>query len=467
MQLDLGVVQLIDRVSKNERLDLQLAALRLLFNLSFDGGCKRYICENGFLCWIVECLNFEHTQEFALKILYNLSSDSDYRSQIAYTEAPGKIIQLTINFPERLIPPEIVAVAINMANNFHSLMQFCEGTNFTALIKRAHRTFDPLLMKLIHKMLVCLSKSISRNPGEKAIHQITIRLKKSIHEIIGMCKRADSSEFLVEALGALGNMHVLGYNPKPSSNSLPIPVFTYHELVSQYKLIDFFTKLLNASQVDDDIFLHVIMIISCFAADGKAAQQFSESKLLNIVCQNVVKKIDDEEICLQSSFMIFRLLLDETAMQKICLDKSCIEILQILISDANSQINSICQQCLDIVQEYGYNIDQPESSDKLTSELNVDVQSDDWLNQIRESKFAAHNSEWIECITELLNNDDEIDFNSVTGDSPHSLARKRQFNEQVVNWQDSRSDLEETANSTWRNVHYMSDFSSDDSPAVM
>ena len=105
-------------------------------------------------------------------------------------------------------------------------------------------------------------------------------------------------------------------------------------------------------------------------------------------------------------------------------------------------------------------------------QLSVNLQTDDWLNQIRESKFAAHNSEWIECITELVNSNEDIDVTSINGDSPHSLAKKRQFemndeNEHILGWKESRSDLEETANSTWRNVHYMSDFSSEDSPSSM
>ena len=112
---------------KNTRSDLELSIIRLLFNLSFDIRGKQQICECGLLNWFVQCLHQQHTQEFAVKCLYNLSIIDEYKSQICYTETVVIIIEMMIDFQDRLIPSEIIALGINLSTCQRAIDIICDG----------------------------------------------------------------------------------------------------------------------------------------------------------------------------------------------------------------------------------------------------------------------------------------------------------------------------------------------------
>merc|ERR1719333_910240 len=99
------------------RHDVSLSLIRLLFQLSFSAECAQQICDCGLLQWLVQCLHLEHTQEFAIKCLYNLSVVDEHRSQICYTNAVAIVVEMIIDFEERLVPPQLMALAINLATS--------------------------------------------------------------------------------------------------------------------------------------------------------------------------------------------------------------------------------------------------------------------------------------------------------------------------------------------------------------
>ena len=128
--LEMGIIRVLSDTihgdGETTRSDVELSIIRLLLNLSFDLECKSQICECGLLQWLVQCLHLEHTQEFAIKCLYNLSVVDEYRSQICYTNAVPIVVEMIIDFEERLVPPEIMALAINLATSQRAIAILCD-----------------------------------------------------------------------------------------------------------------------------------------------------------------------------------------------------------------------------------------------------------------------------------------------------------------------------------------------------
>ena len=65
-----------------------------------------------------------------------------------------------LNYPERLIPVEVMALGINLTTCTRTIEVICEQQFLTLLVKRVQRTFDPLLMKLIHNIATCNAQQV-------------------------------------------------------------------------------------------------------------------------------------------------------------------------------------------------------------------------------------------------------------------------------------------------------------------
>ncbi len=106
--IEMGIVNILFNIVNNnkdciQRPDVELAVIRLLFNLSFDMKCKQQICDSGLLLWLNKCLHMEHTQEFAVKCLYNLSIIDEFKSKICYTNSVIIIIEMIIDYGSNVL----------------------------------------------------------------------------------------------------------------------------------------------------------------------------------------------------------------------------------------------------------------------------------------------------------------------------------------------------------------------------
>lgn len=92
-----------------------------------------------------------------------------------------------------------------------------------------------------------------------------------------MAKSCESQEFLVEVLGTISNLSYQG----------TAEIVPYHELIMQYNMLDWFTKLLAHTMMEDDLLVSIIMVIGCFAATAKSCALFAEPRLLRLlVCDH-------------------------------------------------------------------------------------------------------------------------------------------------------------------------------------
>ncbi len=181
-------------------------------------------------------------------------------------------------------PSELVALAINMATCQRVVEQICDPQIISQLVKRVHRTFDPLLMKFIHNITsICTME-----------HRLLF--KKYLHEFAGMMTHNNSPDFIVEVLGTLGN---LSFPPPPLSEEDPestaaeepsdsmeigVGVVRYNEIITRHHIVDYFISLLSSELCEDDILLQLIIVIGTFCNDEKSASCLGDDHLLSLLC---------------------------------------------------------------------------------------------------------------------------------------------------------------------------------------
>ena len=61
-------------------------------------------------------------------------------------------MQMILHHPEELVEPEVVALGINLACHPLNAQQMVRGPGLKLLVKRAVRTGDPLLLKMIRNI---------------------------------------------------------------------------------------------------------------------------------------------------------------------------------------------------------------------------------------------------------------------------------------------------------------------------
>ena len=106
------------------------SALRLLFNLSFSKNCRLAMVQLGMIPKLVDMLKKAPFRAKTIRVLYHLSSDESTCNLFAKTDLVPIIMQLVINFPQKIIAKELAALAINVSNNVECAEQFTEVSEF-------------------------------------------------------------------------------------------------------------------------------------------------------------------------------------------------------------------------------------------------------------------------------------------------------------------------------------------------
>ena len=145
-------------------------------------------------------------------------------------------------------------------------------------------------------------------------------------------------------------------------------------------------------------------------------------------------KLYDEEIALQSIYTIFKLLLHRDSREYICREPQCIQIIQSLSEDSNSQIKYIASLCLDVVVDYG----------------------DEWSESVREKRFDQHNQEWIQFIESLTETQNLDNIRPTSPNELMSLVRMQSDEDDDEFMDDVHSSMQ------LKNMHFISEFSDDD-----
>lgn len=90
--------------------------------------------------------------------------------------------------------------------------------------------------------------------------------------------------------------------------------------------MDFLVNNLTTN-VDDDIILETIMLVSSICEDAKCCEQLAEKKMLMIMCNLLIEKGDDDEFITQTLYAIYQFLYHKIGIKFILNSENVMETL--------------------------------------------------------------------------------------------------------------------------------------------
>lgn len=347
-----AVRRLQELYSSTSHEDLRDEILQLLFNLSFDKKQRQLCTNNAFLAHVVEALKKPVTRHNATKLLYHITLDAGEgkttKEDRKHLEAATKVVVgLILHCEQSLVEEHLISLGVNLVCDLGCAKAVVSKGNVLAqLLKRAHSTWDSLLMKMV------------RNVSDH--QQLWANFAPHMHQLVGMCMRAQNHDFLVEALSTLSNVQ--------------LPTVLYHQLLIRHNFLNPLVAYLNPGFAKDDVVLAVIMVLGTFALDAKCAALMSSRPILQKLFGVVQNKIQDEDMVLQTMFTMYRICLHKAGREAVAAGEELVACLLDLMGDQSPEIRSMASEVLDLVVQ----------SDK-----------EGWQEKIREKRFEGMNHSWI------------------------------------------------------------------------
>ncbi|KAJ3343361.1 hypothetical protein HDU93_008726 [Gonapodya sp. JEL0774] len=309
----------------------------------------------------------------ALRTLYLFTVEDRHRRNPAMDAVVAVLARLVIEYPSDRVPPELAAAAVNLAHNARLAKLF--GTPmgaFRAIMQRAVKTRDPLLLKL--------SRTLAVLPEHKVAG---LELVDDLTALVVRCFDAGDAERGAEAAGLLAEVGADGMDwariAKKYTLVERIDTFLIEAARSAEEPAMASGHGIGADQVpqgltpNDDWLLEVIVLLGTMAqADATVANMVVEVGLVKHLVEVMVAKEEDDEIILQVIYAmggVWRWGEVESLEQG---GAEFVAYLIDLLYDRNPEIRQLCDTCLDIITEL----------------------SPEWGPRIRYQRFRWHNAEW-------------------------------------------------------------------------
>uniref|UniRef100_A0A665WCM7 Kinesin-associated protein 3-like n=1 Tax=Echeneis naucrates TaxID=173247 RepID=A0A665WCM7_ECHNA len=217
-----------------EHEDLLNLTLRLLLNLSFDSGLRAKMVEVGLLPKLAGLLGDENNRQVVMRILYHISIDDRFKGMFVYTDCIPQLMQMLFECSEEEIEAELISICINLAANKRNAQLVCEGKGLKKLMKKALKTKDCLLMKMI--------RNISQHDGPTKPLFIDY-----VGDLAAEIRAEEEEEWVLECLGTLAN--------------LTIPDLDWELVLKEYNLVPYLKDRLKPAQQEDDEFVCQIVYV--------------------------------------------------------------------------------------------------------------------------------------------------------------------------------------------------------------
>jgi len=325
---------------------LRKVVMSVLFNLSFDPAAREQMLELSLIPKLVEHLQDKQFRAGALRLLYHLSVDDKCKSMFTYTDVIPYVMRMLIEFPSNHVAKELAALAINLSLTQRNCLLMVQGNNFRALVDRAVKRKDPLLLKVVRNLarwtLSMQEELPDRLPSatrggaggaegaeceegaegkaaeapsatEMARQELAEANRKGVRdpgykyrrlwenhvqELVRLMRSAESPAVMVEAMGTLA---CLTPSDLPKGTS-------FADVLLEHDLVEFLHKHLLPGFSEDDVLLEVVLLIGQFSLCAAAARLLANSPLIKLVYDLLHEKHDDAEIVLQVLFTFHRLL---------------------------------------------------------------------------------------------------------------------------------------------------------------
>lgn len=356
----LNIVAKLPRLFQSTHTDLVQVTLKLVFNLSFDGGLRRKMIAAGYLPMLVMFINDEKHHGIAVKILYHMSLDDKVKGMFTQTECVQMATDAIILNLNVKVDLDLIALCINLSLNRRNAQIMVEGQRLHSLMDRAFKYQDALLMKLL------------RNLSQHESLQLQfIDYVGDLARILTIC---DDEAFIVECLGILGN--------------LALTDLDYSQILQNFQLIPWIRQILLPCARMDDLVLDTIVYLGTCACDELCALLFCRAKVVISLIELLKAKQEDDEIVLQIIFVFQQILRHESTREYMIKETESPAYLIDLMHDKNEEIRKVCDYCLDIIA----------------------ISDSEWAKRIKLEKFRNHNSQWLCMVESQQDQDNEQDY---------------------------------------------------------
>ncbi|KAH9252409.1 hypothetical protein BASA81_009695 [Batrachochytrium salamandrivorans] len=366
-------------------------SMRLLLNLSHSANFRTILVREGFHHKLRNIINNGTPSTVTLQLMYQLSIDDKSRASTVFTDCIPTIIQMILEYKGDRVNVEVMALAINISTILGNAQIICQDNGIKFLIKRAIKTKDPLLFKML--------RNISQHSNEGIKMMFLDHIDDMMHLMLDSLSNAD---VLIEILGILGNLTIAEFDfgklaiaydllyvikkiiyAAVSSSNIDSRRIGSTTAVSRNSAIDY-NKIGSKNKLegvaeDDDILLQTIILLSTMSLDENISPMVASANLLPLLIDVMIAKEEDDEIILQVCYCIYQFLLHDSTRTILVGKTDVVGYLIDLLYDRNIEIRKMCDASLSIIGE----IDE------------------DWNRKLRQQKFAWHNSEWISMMTEV------------------------------------------------------------------
>jgi len=330
--------------------------LQIFFNLSFDRGFRMEVIKKPEAFY--QLTSFFKLTDFRsniLRIFYNFSLEEKALPLFYNSEAIFIIYELLDKFPEKIIGAELAALTLNLIAYPPNAQKLAENGRVKNLIERVLKNSDFELMKIIKVI-------IENCNGDKNINKIYNSFLDD-HFMPIIFSNQEIIEYLIETI------YILSYIETDWSSKL-----------EKFKLIDFFEKNLK-TQSYDEFLLAVISFFGNVAKDKGCSSAIAKSKILPLLNQILVRKIDSLNIVFSIILSLYQMLPWKETREIIIKNEDLIKLVLNCLKCQNEQINFISMRFLEIIQIF----------------------DEKWSEKIKKEKFRLYNNELINKIKEVQN----------------------------------------------------------------
>ncbi|XP_023259836.1 kinesin-associated protein 3-like [Seriola lalandi dorsalis] len=349
---DMAEVDTVERLAHLvpcEHEDLLNLTLRLLLNLSFDSGLRAKMVEVGLLPKLTALLGDENNRQVAMRILYHISIDDLFKGMFVYTDCIPQLMQMLFECSEEEIEAELISICINLAANKRNAEVTCKGKGLKMLMKRALKTKDCLLMKMI--------RNISQHDGPTKALFIDY-----VGDLAAEIRADEEEEWVLECLGTLAN--------------LTIPDLDWELVLKEYNLVPYLKDRLKPGSAEDDLILEVVIMIGTVSMDDACAAMLAKSGIIPALIELLNAQQEDDEFVCQIVYVFYQMVFHQATRDVIIKDTQAPAYLIDLMHDKNAEIRKVCDNTLDIIAEY----------------------DEEWGRKIQSEKFRFHNNQWLEMV---------------------------------------------------------------------
>ena len=335
----------------------QEAALRLLFNLSFDDRERKRMVELGYLALCAEVLKKAGREgagrtvtAVAVRLLYSLSMDGQWRSEVqrACAGVLNALLGMLVDAPGKLVDVDLVALLINLTAPSASDADDADlhPERLHGLVKRLQQSLDPLLFKLLHH-LTNYQPSLAPLFGRHSA------------ELLGLTARAPS-DCLYDALGVAAN--------------LPMDDADFNDLLLQYNLASTLARHVQGS--DDDVRLQAVRVVGVVASSDAAVRKLTKESGILKALLATLRRADDVDATAQAMYTVWRLVRWSSGRKALCEASGAMEVIAGLMGSEIACVRELSLLCCEEVM----------------------AESADWRERMKAMRFEKFNRRWIDAV---------------------------------------------------------------------